>query len=149
MPRHRDKITPKQKKFVREYIKTNGNGTLSAMRSYNAKNKDVAKNIASINLTKPIVQEELQKALNKENARLDKVIDNITNIAVEQSARGYSGSEILEANKVLLKLHGVLTDKKQVTSYNLNTTLNELSEYELRERINKQRKDSDTILIDE
>ena len=58
-----DGLTIKQKIFVNKYIETKGNGTRAALEAYNTDSQDVAKNIASENLTKPNVREAIQKAL--------------------------------------------------------------------------------------
>ena len=57
------KLTKKQKGFVKDYVKT-GNGTQAVINNYKIKsiNKvDVAKSIASENLTKPYILEEVKK----------------------------------------------------------------------------------------
>ncbi len=62
----RTRMTLKQKGFVKDYIKTKGNGTLAAKKNYNVKSDDVAKSIASENLTKPNVQKALANAFSDE-----------------------------------------------------------------------------------
>ena len=47
-----DKLTKKQKVFVKEYVKTD-NGTQSALKAYDTKDYSTAGNIASDNLNKP------------------------------------------------------------------------------------------------
>lgn len=47
-----DKLTKKQKKFVKEYIKDE-NGTQAALKAYDTKDNPTARAIASENLTKP------------------------------------------------------------------------------------------------
>ena len=41
------KLTIKQKGFIKSYVKTGGNGTQSVLNTYNTKNPEVAKVIAS------------------------------------------------------------------------------------------------------
>lgn len=48
-------LTPKQKKFADEYMKT-GNGTQSALKTYNTTDYDTASSIAKENLRKPQIQ---------------------------------------------------------------------------------------------
>lgn len=148
MPRFRDPITYKQKRFIQEYIKNGGNATKAVLSSYDTDRVTTAKKIGSNNLKNPTIQEQLNKALSKYNARVENVVEHISSIAVEEPVKGYSGAEILEANKTLLKLHGVLTDKKQIVQYNLNASYSNLSEYELLELRNKKKQDTDTILND-
>src|SRR5574338_414088 len=52
------KLSKKQEKFIAEYVLT-GNGKLAAMASYKVKNENVARSIASENLTKPAIIEEI------------------------------------------------------------------------------------------
>lgn len=47
-----NKLTPKQKKFADEYIKT-GNGTKSALKTYDTDDYSTAASIANENLNKP------------------------------------------------------------------------------------------------
>lgn len=56
------KLTRKQSKFVKEYIET-GNGTQSALDSYDTDDYMTAAAIASENLNKPQIQFAIQQAL--------------------------------------------------------------------------------------
>ena len=56
----RKKLTKKQRKFVNEYADT-GNGTKSALLAYDTDSPRVAEAIASENLSKPIIIEELKE----------------------------------------------------------------------------------------
>ncbi len=97
-------------------------------------------------LASPSVREQLDKALAKERAKLDSVVDNIASIAVETPTKGFSGADVLEANKTLLKLHGVLTERKITTSYNVNADLNKLSKYDLIQLHKKKTQETQAIL---
>lgn len=57
-----NKLTKKQKGFVKEYIKT-GNGTQSALANYDTDDYSTAGMIASENLNKPKIQIALEEAL--------------------------------------------------------------------------------------
>lgn len=140
------KLRTKQKLFIQEYVKTNGNGQKAALRVYDTKSANVAANIASENLNKPNIKEELDKILNKGRLKLDLVTDKLADIVAQNPTKGYSGSEIMDAIKTTLKLHGVLTDRKQVTSYNMNVNYNEMSQHELVELRKKKQQETDDIL---
>ncbi len=148
MPRTNGKITHKQKLFVKEYIKTKGNGTLSALRVYDTKNYNTAHAIGSENLTKLTVKEELEKALKRNDLTVDKLTSKLTEITEEKPAKGYSGSDIIQAITTGLKLHGVLTERKTVTNYNLNANFKEMSVHELRQLRTKKQQETDNILND-
>lgn len=55
-------LTKKQRGFVKDYIQT-GNGTKSALKNYDTEDYGTAQNIASENLTKPIIVNAIHKAL--------------------------------------------------------------------------------------
>jgi len=145
----RTKPTYKQKLFVQEYIKNKGNGTQSALKVYNTTDDNTARMIASDNLTKPIVQQELKTLLQRKELQLDRFTNKLSDIVGSEPSKGYSGSDIVEAVKTGLKLHGVLQDRKTVTSYNLNADLEKLSTYDLIERHKKLTKDTEAILHDD
>jgi hypothetical protein len=59
----KQKLTNKQKGFVKDYIANGGNGTEAALQNYKIKSKnkvDVAKSIASENLTKPYIADKVK-----------------------------------------------------------------------------------------
>lgn len=55
-----DKLTKKEKGFIKDYIRT-GNGVESALNNYDTEDYSTAGNIASENLKKPKIQNELQR----------------------------------------------------------------------------------------
>lgn len=68
MPRHVEgKLTPKQNKFIKEWIKT-GDGTNSAIKA--GYSKKTARFIASENLTKPYIKSKIEKVMSKEAEEL-------------------------------------------------------------------------------
>jgi hypothetical protein len=142
----RIKLTYKQKKFVKEYINTNGNGTKAVLNVYDTKDKRTAAMIASKNLTKDNVQEELKQLLQREEYKVENFTSRLSAIAQDNPFKGYTGADILRANELMLKLHGVLTDRRQVTTVSFNADLNKLSKYELLELRNKKQKETDEIL---
>ena len=148
MGKVRGNVTYKQRRFVEEYIKTKGNGQQAAMRTYNPKNENVARNIASTNLIKPNVKEELETQLQRRGLQLSDFTTKLSQIASSQPSKGYSGADIIDAVKTGLKLHGVLTDKRQVTSLNITADLSKLSEHELMELRTKKQRETDMILAD-
>lgn len=61
----RDKLTKKQRGFVKDYIKT-GNGTKAALNNYDIESdspETVASAISTENLSKPLIQNAIQEAL--------------------------------------------------------------------------------------
>lgn len=68
------RLSIKQKKFIKNYILTNGNGTQSALEAYNA-SYDSARTIAKENLQNPAIKEEITKQLDKAGLSLDVLHD--------------------------------------------------------------------------
>ncbi|RJQ27951.1 hypothetical protein C4577_00360 [Candidatus Parcubacteria bacterium] len=103
-------MTTKQKLFIKKYLET-GNGTQAALEVYNTNDPNVAKVIASENLTKPNIREALEVALSSQGLTLDVIAGNIGNLANSKPEK-VSSDAILKANVELLKLHGAYPDKK-------------------------------------
>jgi Fe-S oxidoreductase len=59
----KNKLSFKEKQFSKEFVETKGNGTEAAFRVYNTKNKNSAAVIASHNLQKPKVQQEIESLM--------------------------------------------------------------------------------------
>lgn len=140
------KATFKQKAFVREYIKNKGNGTQAALKVYDANTPKAASVIATENLEKLSVQEQLSKELAREELSLQRFTSKLSDIARSEPVKGYTGGDIMDAVKTGLKLHGVLADKKHVTSVNVNADLSKLSKYELVEMRRKRASETEAIL---
>jgi len=66
--------TLKEKKFIRSYVQT-GNATESASKAYNVKNRDVARNIGSQNLSKLSFPDVLDK-IGVTDAKLARVLND-------------------------------------------------------------------------
>ena len=56
------RLTKKQKGFVKDYVKT-GNGSLAVKENYDVSNDNVARVIASENLTKPNIQKAIADSI--------------------------------------------------------------------------------------
>ncbi len=75
-----DKCTPKQRKFVEEYMTNGGNGLRAAHESYNLKTDVTAKSVASENLTKPNVAKPI--------SRWQEIISTDANISFKKIVNG-------------------------------------------------------------
>lgn len=71
------KPTLKQKAFVKEYVKNGGNGTQAALKTYGTDDYKTAQNIASENLSKPIVMEELIKTARRLGVTEEKIVSPV------------------------------------------------------------------------
>lgn len=70
----RTKPTFKQKRFVEEYIKNNGNGRQAALKVYNAKDNHSATCIAQENLTKPVIISEIERVMEENGLNNELII---------------------------------------------------------------------------
>lgn len=57
------RLTKKQRKFVKSFVETEGNGTQAALTAYDTTDPNVAAVIASENLRKPNIVDALEEAL--------------------------------------------------------------------------------------
>lgn len=67
------KLSHKQKTFVKEYTKTL-NGTQSALKAYDTSDPNVAGAIASENLTKPKIKEEINRLLAGNGISIEEIL---------------------------------------------------------------------------
>ena len=84
------KLTVKQTKFVKEYVKNDGNGTKAALASYDTKDYETANAIAVENLQKPSIKQAIEQALEKHEITMD--------AAVKPIADGLKASREIEIN---------------------------------------------------
>ena len=71
------KPTLKQKAFVEEYIRNGGNGTQAAMKVYDTEDNATARSIASENLTKPNIMDELLRTAERLGVTREKVVSPV------------------------------------------------------------------------
>lgn len=95
IPKDKKGLTVKQKKFVKEYVKNDGNGTQAALNVYDTTDYNSANQIAVENLQKPTVKAAIEQALKKHEITMD--------AAVKPIADG------LHAERVTMTEHGVDT----------------------------------------
>jgi hypothetical protein len=108
------KLTIKQKKFVKAYVATDGNGQEAAKAVYDVKNDNVARNIASENLTKPNVKEAIDQALIKHEITIESAVkpiaDGLQAVREQMTEHGVVASvdhsTRLKASGMALKLLG-------------------------------------------
>lgn len=88
-----NKLTPKQAKYVKEYIKNDGNGTKAALAAYNVKNEQTASAISTENLRKPLIAESLIKAAERmgvtEEKIMQPVVDALDNENLDMRLKGH------------------------------------------------------------
>lgn len=104
--------TTKQKKFVKEYVKNDGNGTKAAMAVYDTTDYATAAAISSENLNKPQVKDAIEAALIKHEITMDAAIKPIAD-ALKADKVSISGqgdqafAEVTPDHSVRLKASGM------------------------------------------
>lgn len=71
------RLTTKQKAFAEEYIRNGGNGTQAAMKVYDTEDNATARSIASENLTKPNIMDELLRTAERLGVTREKVVSPV------------------------------------------------------------------------
>lgn len=113
-----DKLTEKQKMFCHEYMK-DLNGTQAAIRAGYSENS--AQEIASENLSKPMVSSYLKSLMEERIKQVDIDVNDILNDIIQtrlECAADKKHSERLKANELLGKYKKMWTDKSEITGAN-------------------------------
>lgn len=140
------KLTFKQKAFVKEYISNNGNGTQAVLKTYDVKNEEVARSIASENLTKPDVKETIQEILNRKGLGLEHISEEI-NVLANASVTNVSADVKLRSLDTLLKLHGAYPGTKHANvNINLRGKVSDMNFKDAREALVSLRGENDELL---
>lgn len=121
-------LRPKQQIFVKEYIRTK-NGTQSALKAYDTNDPQVAKVIASENLTKPHIKQTIDEILEAVEYNPIESIQRLRATAQASLDSKASRSDGLKADEMLLKLSGNLVEKKETRS--LSVSVDNLEKHDL------------------
>ena len=95
------------------------------------------------------IDEELERLLSSGKLQLENITSRLSQVIQSEPSKGFSGSDVIQAINTGLKLHGVLVNRKQTTTLNIDANLSELSEHELRQLYSKKRDETDIILSEE
>ena len=110
------KLTPKQRAFVREYKINGGNGTQAAIKAgYSEK---TARKIASENVTKPDIREELEKQDKKLQEKYEYTInDMVRELDDVKTKADYEQNRPAQLKAIELKgkAFGLFVDKQETT----------------------------------
>lgn len=91
------------------------------MKSYNVKNKSVAGAIATENLKKPLIKNRIDSILKAAGYNPIQSIQRLQHNAEEGAGKKASAADSIRADELLLKLSGVLVERKQQVTMNLDT----------------------------
>ena len=123
MPQKKPKLTPKQKVFVEEYVKTK-NGTKAALKAYDTDDYNTAHSIAVENLQKPAV-----RTITEQLFSIDKtvqVVDNLHRLAISAEEEDNQ----IKATKEYLDRALPKTDTPATVQFN-NIRIQQLEKYDL------------------
>ncbi len=125
-------MTLKQRLFAKKYVDNGGNGVQASLSIYNTKDYNTAHAIATENLQKPAVVEEINRILDSKNLSIDTNVANLATIANSTPPKGFSGQEVLKANLETIRLRGYDSGTKVTqTSVSLKAELSKKSYQEL------------------
>jgi phage terminase small subunit len=123
MPRHIEgKLTRKQQAFIKEYIKT-GHGTNSAIKA--GYSKKTAQEMASENLSKPIIKAKIEKVMSEEAKKLglnaEYVLSKLKKISdLEIIGNEKIASTILKSLELEARHLDILNENKKVIDMRLS-----------------------------
>lgn len=102
-------LTHKQKIFVREYTTNGEHGTNAALKAYNT-DEVTARAIASENLTKPSIHNEIAKILKRRKIDVESIIDPVIGALSANKTDVEDHSTRLKASSMLQTLTGMTKD---------------------------------------
>jgi len=130
------KPTPKQQRFIAEYISNGQNGVQAALKVYGTEDYNTANQIAIDNLQKPTIMREIEKQMNDTGLTVKKAL-NAINDAYDAEKKGAGQASVPDHNVRLrsadmtLKLADAYPKNKEVSHRHAHLhmeMINELSE---------------------
>lgn len=122
------KLTVKQKLFIKEYVKTNGNATEASMRVYDVKDRRIGAVIGNQNMDKPAIRSKIEEALQIANYEPHVTISNLMGVEEKSKEARPTVADGLKASELLLKLSGAFTNQSKSINLNMNLDSIETSE---------------------
>jgi len=131
-------LTFKERKFVKEYIKTQGNAKLATQRAYPNANASTLKSLPSTKLNKPEVRNAIIKALDKAGLNDDFIADTLKkNIPQESIGKGATATTVNKTLELLIKLREPSRETKSTSlNYTVFQDISNLSNTELIDKRN-------------
>lgn len=133
-------LTLKERRFSKEYIKNNGNGTQAVIDAgYKVKNRNMAGVIARQNIKKDKVQKSIRDELKKiglDESYISSKALKATEAINDTTVQNATLSEGLKALEFVARLHGLMDKNKTITKKSVNVSLKASSREELHKMIN-------------
>ena len=98
------RLTLKQRNFVKRYVTNGGNGTQAVLDAYNTSDPNVAKVIASKNLTLPNVKRAIELSLERAGLSDDYVSELLRDATIAGLGQKATNADTLRGIDMMLKL---------------------------------------------
>ena len=125
------KPTPKQQRFIAEYISNGQNGVQAALKVYGTEDYNTANQIAIDNLQKPTIMREIEKQMNDTGLTVKKALNAINDAYDAEKKGGPDHNVRLRSADMTLKLADAYPKNKEVSHRHAHLhmeMINELSE---------------------
>ena len=108
-------LTIKEKKYITEYVKNNGNGTQAAINAFNHKNVQSAGVMSTRLLKKDKVKKGIEEILNRSGLDLQSISSPLQSI-VHSEIKDVKPADILRALDMTYKLHNAYPASKSISA---------------------------------
>ena len=143
-----NRLTFKQKLFAKKYVENGGNGLQTALQVYNTTDPNVAKVIASENLTNPNIKESIDDIARQQGITSDTILRNFAGIATRDVEK-VSANAVIKANVELAKILRLYPSSKHTNlNVSLKGDLGKMKYNEAKQALTKLRGDNDALLGD-
>lgn len=151
MPKTRTKLSAKQRIFVDKYIETKGNGTQSALQAYDTNNPSTAGMIASDNLRKPYIQEEIVAGFEKAGLTKQKVFELFSESMIKSANTDQAKmSDAMKAFDLFFKVTNMYPQNvKKVQHESIKLVFDGKNDKELNELLKERLKLANQYVIDD
>ena len=141
-------LTIKQNMFVKGLVES-GNGTQAALGAYNTSSSEVAKVIASENLTKLNVREAVEQAMERNGLSVEYISGKIKDSMVAGVGIKAKNSDTIRAGEVLLKLRGAFPTKQSASLHvDIRQMAERMSYGELKEEYERLKRVTDQVIAE-
>ncbi len=123
-------LTIKQRRFVKRTLET-GNPTGAAMEAYDTAKRNVASAIASENLRKPAIREQIEQALQAEGVTPRYVVEKLKTTLDAGAGVKATASDSVAAARVLLNTMERLGERSSGGAFGLTVNVMNLDKAEL------------------
>lgn len=107
-----NKLTVKQRGFIKRFVENGGNGTQAAMDIYDVKNYNTAHSIASDNLQKGTIRKSIELALERAGLSEDYISELLREATVAGLGQKATNSDTLRGIEMMLKLKDAFPTQK-------------------------------------